>query len=415
MIRNIRLKLVLRYALILLAVSSIIFVSGYKVYQMIAREMLQDSLRSYLQEEIYEFKQEALLSKIELHKIKTDNLSLQFFSFRYSGNYLLRADVPDGKLGKMLSDKVNIIKDFAEDFQEIKFNIDGEKWNFLVLSREWADVLGFQKQVAVALNITPSIYMMHRYKNYGLAGVLILCLLSLLLAYKMADNAVKPLIMAYDKQKKFVSDVSHEMKTPLSVLLTYTEILEKNKSKDAIGVIKSEVKNMSLLVENLLSLTRIERDRDIRNYDKISTKEIIETSVKHMNVVNADRTYPITVQAQDCFIAADAQHLDRLVTILLDNALKYTPKNKKISVTSKCEGGKFLLKVQDEGIGISPEDQKHIFERFYRVDKARNRQSGGNGLGLALAQEIVALYKGKIEVHSELCKGSVFVIFLPMK
>lgn len=415
MITNMRLKLILRYALILFAVSCIIFISGYKVYQKIAREMLQDSLQSYLQEEIYEFKKEALLSKIERHEIKTNNLSLQFFSFHYSSNYLLRADIPEGKVGKMLLDKVNVIKDYAEDFQEIKLNIEGQKWNFLVISKAWADVLGFQKQVAVVLNITPNIYMMHRYKNYGLIGVFILCLLSLLVAYKMADNTVKPLIMAYDKQKKFVSDVSHEMKTPLSVLLTYTEILEKSKGGDAINVLKSEVKNMSQMVENLLSLTRIENIKRAVVLEKISPKIIIDALVERMNAVSADRVYQITAEADDGFIAMEAQHLERLVTILLDNAIKYTPKNKNIKVISKFEGGKFILKVCDEGIGISQEDQKHIFERFYRVDKARNRQSGGNGLGLTLAKEIVALYNGKIEVHSEPNMGSEFVIILPFK
>lgn len=113
------------------------------------------------------------------------------------------------------------------------------------------------------LNVTPYIYVTHRYKSYGLILVGLLCLLSILTAYLISNNAVKPLQEAYNKQKEFVSDASHELKTPLSVLLTYTEILQHQpQNAKALQVMRDETKNMSELIENLLALTRLENTKN---------------------------------------------------------------------------------------------------------------------------------------------------------
>ena len=162
-----------------------------------------------------------------------------------------------------------------------------------------------------------------------------------------------------------------------------------------------------------MALTRLERKEKNGPEDKIQTADLFKDLIERLNTVNQDRTAPIKSQIEECQVAMDKQHLERLATILLDNALKYTPADKSICVTSGVENGKYVLRVKDKGIGISSQDRKHIFERFYRVDKARNRQSGGNGLGLSLAWELVQLYHGKIEVFSQSDQGSEFVVTLP--
>jgi len=306
----------------------------------------------------------------------------------------------------------------GEDWQlqTVKLRDNDERWRFLALSESWADESsGKHFRVVVLLNVTPYIYVTHRYKSYGLAVVGLLCLFSLLAAKLMADNAVKPLAEAYCRQKEFVSDASHELKTPLSVLMTYMEILQSQpQNKSALQVLKDECKNMSGLVESLLALSRLENNDKLPKAQEIVLADILKAIVEKLNTVHQERKNPITFS---CPVSAKLkmvpQHLERLLVILLDNAIKYTPADKNISVRVVSELHRVKMAVKDEGRGIAAVDLPHVFERFYRADKGRNRQSGGFGLGLAMAQNIVRKYHGEITVSSREGKGSEFIIILP--
>lgn len=418
MINHLKKKLLFRYALILFSVSLLIFWGGYAAYRIISRNVITSSLRDYLQEEVFEFKQEysELEIKPERIAVAARNNALHFFSYGFVDGQMLRLEQPAGNVGNKLTEKMQDWQGEDWQLQTVKLRDNDERWRFLALSESWADESsGKHFRVVVLLNVTPYIYVTHRYKSYGLAVVGLLCLFSLLAAKLMSDNAVKPLAEAYCRQKEFVSDASHELKTPLSVLMTYVEILQSQpQNKSALQVLKDECKNMSGLVESLLALSRLENNDKLPKAQEIVLADILKAIVEKLNTVHQERKNPITFS---CPVSAKLkmvpQHLERLLVILLDNAIKYTPADKNISVRVVSELHRVKMAVKDEGRGIAAADLPHVFERFYRADKGRNRQSGGFGLGLAMAQNIVRKYHGEITVSSREGKGSEFTIILP--
>lgn len=417
MIDILKRKLLIRYSLILFSVSLLIFWGGYAVYRIISKNVIASSLYDYLQEEVFEFKQKAteLAIKPERIAVAARNNALHFFSYGFVNGKMRRLEQPAGGAGDMLTQKMENWQEDDGEIKSIKIKNNGERWRFLALSESWKnEPNGEEYRVVVLLNVTPYFHVTHRYKSYGLVTVGILLLLSILAASLLANNAIKPLAEAYRKQKEFVSDASHELKTPLSVLLTYTEILEKQpQNAKALQVMRDETKNMSGLVENLLALTRLERTENTA-VAELKAAGVLLPLVERLNMVHKNRKDAIKVVCEpNVSVKMSAQHFERLLIILLDNAVKYTPEDKKISVKITSDGHRVKIAVQDEGIGIKAEDLPHIFERFYRADKGRNRQSGGFGLGLSLAQEIVNKYHGQLKVQSEFSKGSVFSVILP--
>lgn len=417
MINLLKRKLLIRYALILFSVSMLIFFGGYAAYRIISKNVIFSSLYDYLQEEVFEFKQDsdALAIKPERIAVAARNNALHFFSYGFVNGKMRRLEQPAGKAGDLLTEKMAEWRENDGEIKGVKIRNNDERWRFLALSESWKNEPdGDEYRVVVLLNVTPYFYVTHRYKSYGLLAVGILCLISVLAASILANNAVKPLDEAYRKQKEFVSDASHELKTPLSVLLTYIEILQQQpQNAKALQVMKDETKNMSGLIENLLALTRLE-NTEKPTTQELNAADIIIPLVERLNTVHKDRKQPIKIIcSKDIKVKMSQQHFERLLTILLDNALKYTPADKEILIKAATGEHNVKIEIADQGIGIKNDDLPHIFERFYHADKGRNRQNGGFGLGLSLALDIVQKYKGRIKVQSEFGKGTTFFINLP--
>lgn len=417
MINLLKRKLLIRYALILFSVSMLIFLGGYAAYRIISKNVIFSSLYDYLQEEVFEFKQDsdALARKPERIAVAARNNALHFFSYGFVNGKMRRLEQPAGKAGDLLTEKMAEWRENDGEMKSVKIRNNDERWRFLALSESWKNEPdGEEYRVVVLLNVTPYFYVTHRYKSYGLLAVGILCLISILAASILANNAVKPLDEAYRKQKEFVSDASHELKTPLSVLLTYIEILQQQpQNAKALQVMKDETKNMSGLIENLLALTRLE-NTEKPTTQELNAADIIIPLVERLNTVHKDRKQPIKIIcSKDIKVKMSQQHFERLLTILLDNALKYTPADKEILIKAATGEHNAKIEIADKGIGIKNDDLPHIFERFYRADKGRNRQNGGFGMGLSLALDIVQKYKGRIKVQSEFGKGTTFFINLP--
>lgn len=414
MIDILKRRLLIHYALILFSVSLLIFFGGYAAYRIISKNVISSSLYDYLQEEIFEFKQdsEELAIKPERIAVAARNNALHFFSYGFVNGKMLRLEQPAGKAGDLLTEKMAEWRENDGEIKSVKIRNNDERWRFLALSESWKNEPdGDEYRVVVLLNVTPYFYVTHRYKSYGLLAVGILCLISVLAASILANNAVKPLAEAYRKQKEFVGDASHELKTPLSVLLTYAEILQRQpQNTQALQVIKDETKNMSELVENLLSLTNMEK-KDNLPVQKLNVSDMTIQLAERLNTVHHERKMPIKVICpHNIMLKISQQHYERLLTVLLDNALKYTPADKEICVIASANEHNIKIEVSDKGVGIKSDDLPHIFERFYRADKGRNRQSGGFGLGLSLALDIVKKYRGNIKVQSELGKGTIFTL-----
>ncbi len=231
---------------------------------------------------------------------------------------------------------------------------------------------------------------------------------------KMLDN----LEQSFDRQKKFVSDASHELKTPIAVIQGYSNLLLRwGKSDPAVldeslESIAREADNMKRIVEQLLLLAKIGR--------YMFTPENVELSAELSSVMDGYslvcKTHKFEfVSNGEIFAKLDRNMFTECVRAVIDNAVKYSDENTAVTVTLKSEDGYAVIKIADCGQGISEADLPHIFDRFYRCDKSRNRDAHSSGLGLTIAKSIVEMMGGTIEAESELKKGSVFTLRFPEK
>lgn len=221
------------------------------------------------------------------------------------------------------------------------------------------------------------------------------------------------------KQQKFVSDASHELRTPATVIAGYIEVLERYGLEDkelldeSISAIRSEAENMRNLLENLLFLSRADRQNQKVKKENINLADIVSDVMKKMIRVVKNHDVRL-IQNDDAQIFGDKTMIRQMLRIFLDNAVKYTPKGGKISVTSIRDGDKIFLSVADSGIGIAPENRDKIFDRFFRVEtELLVEETGGNGLGLSIAKWIADKHDIKIKVESELQKGTTFTLIIP--
>lgn len=225
----------------------------------------------------------------------------------------------------------------------------------------------------------------------------------------------------YEKQKRFVSDVSHELRTPISIVNGYASMLKRWGKEDeaileeSIEAIIGEAKNMQVLVENLLTLVRADNQTLKFNKDEFYINELIEEVTSESRMINSKKQ-DITCENNGFIkVYLDYQMIKQTLRIFVDNAVKYTPAEGKINITCETEGEQCAITIKDTGIGISKEDLPYIFDRFYRSDESRTRETGGHGLGLSIAKAIILGQGGRIKVKSKKNEGSEFVILLPMK
>lgn len=248
-------------------------------------------------------------------------------------------------------------------------------------------------------------------------------LLATVLGHILSGRAMVPLREAYEKQRQFAADASHELRTPLAVVMASADLLENDPSitspflKQVIADVRDEVKKMTRLVSDLLLVARSDNKALKLKLQKFDAAELLSQTARLMQPLADKKHIALDIRNRDVHvIQADEQKIKQLMLILVDNAVKYTPDGGEVHVGfEKAPQGRVRFFVQDTGIGIAKEDQRRIFDRFYRVDKARSREMGGNGLGLSIAQEIVNLHQGSIEVTSTLGKGTRFTVELRTK
>ncbi|MNQ67076.1 Signal transduction histidine-protein kinase ArlS [compost metagenome] len=221
----------------------------------------------------------------------------------------------------------------------------------------------------------------------------------------------------FRQQEQFLADASHELRTPLTIIESYASLLRRWASsndqlrEEALEAIVSESAQLKLLTQNLLSLTNTNRNNceENTNFDLIP---LVEQTAASLRLTSSRE---IRVQSEldmkELPMTGDPYQIRQLLIILIDNALKYSQKIVDIRISLQDE--RVILKVMDQGIGISEEDLPHVFDRFYRSDKARNRKLGGAGLGLSIAQHIVQKHQGTIELQSSLGLGSTAIVALP--
>ena len=226
---------------------------------------------------------------------------------------------------------------------------------------------------------------------------------------------------AFNRQRQFTADASHELRTPLAIMQAEATLaLSKERTSDdyrkSLETISQESDYMSSVIGKLLFLARSDAGKEQLNFEDIELKELITGLSANIEALAQDKGIKFTVDAkEDLTVSGDKVKLRQLFINILENAVRYTPADGNISVSLVEKDSNAVVSISDTGIGIPPEHLSHIFERFYRVDKARARADGGVGLGLAIAKIITESHKGKIEVESEVGKGTTFKISIPLK
>jgi two-component system, OmpR family, phosphate regulon sensor histidine kinase PhoR len=222
-------------------------------------------------------------------------------------------------------------------------------------------------------------------------------------------------------RKEFVANVSHELRTPLTLIKGFVETLRDGAMADAtrgpefLATIEKHVDQLTNLVSDLLELSRLESREGLPRVVKVDVASMLRKVVEFMKPAAEKRrqALELSVNGRLPGVAGDPDYLERAVSNLVDNAIKYSPEGGRIRLSAKSDDAHVLIEVADSGIGIPAEDVPRIFERFYRVDKSRSREMGGTGLGLSIVKHVVQVHGGAVDVESAVGKGSTFRVRLP--
>jgi len=246
--------------------------------------------------------------------------------------------------------------------------------------------------------------------------------LALVGGFFLAGRALRPISRAMERQRAFVADASHELRTPLSLIRANAELLERHPEEPvssnmpALDDIVRETDRLGTLVGQMLTLARADAGEAPFVLADVALHELVEDVGRQARVLADKKGLELDVTVDGpALVSGDEVRLRELLLILLDNAIKFTGAQGRVSLSLEAEGDKAVVRVTDWGGGIPPEALPHIFDRFYRVDKARSREEGGAGLGLAIAKWIVEGHRGAIGADSRPGKGTTFTVELPAR
>jgi signal transduction histidine kinase len=308
---------------------------------------------------------------------------------------------------------LNITDEQGIRYRQITFLLhsqQGKNWGYLQVGRSLRD---FDRYVANVRWIL-------------LLGVPLMVLMVAGASWWLSGLAIRPIYESYRQMQQFTADAAHELRTPLAAIQATVQSdlmlpkLSETEARNTLNKVLRQNKRLSYLVADLLTLCRI--DSELNNNSHFSQKEqvslpdlIIEVEEELAALAMASEIELISqIKVSQIVVKGDRSQLYRLITNLVTNAIQYTPAGGKVIISLKEEQDRAVISVRDTGIGIAKNEQKRIFDRFYRVDKARSRSKGGSGLGLAIARAIALAHQGSIEVQSEIGKGSRFTIKLPI-
>jgi heavy metal sensor kinase len=225
---------------------------------------------------------------------------------------------------------------------------------------------------------------------------------------------------SFARQASFTADASHELRTPISVVVAQSELaLASQRSpaeyQEALKACYRAAKRMEALVEGLLTLARMDAGQPENHQESVDLRAVVESSVALLQPLAGQKQVELTCDLQTVQVAGDAARLGQVVANLVSNAVTYNREGGRVRLQFVAEGHQAILTVSDTGIGIGQADLPRVFERFYRVDKARTGNRGGAGLGLAICQEIVRHHGGTIDVASAIGEGTTFTVRLPLR
>ena len=336
--------------------------------------------------------------------------------------------IRDSKLNVLNSDELSFLyEEYESDIIFDSNNLDnvynlqiGDKFNYRAINVKLdSDDENEVRYIQILVNSDNEKVVANLFKNVIVSSILAGIFFSLIASYFLAKRNLIPIAETMVKQTEFVQNASHELRTPLTIIQTKQEMLLRDpnakiidKSEDIILSL-NETKRLAKLTKDLMTLAT-SSDRMVLDKENVNIDELISNTIKpYEEVVNfEDKKLKLDLEYGK-EINVDTNRIVQLLIILLDNAIKYTEKGEEITIASFLKDGKCNIEVRDTGIGISDKGLKEIFNRFYREDKARNRETGGSGLGLSIAKVIVEAHGGTIKASHNNPKGTIFTIKLP--
>lgn len=298
-------------------------------------------------------------------------------------------------------------------YQQVSFLLhtqQGQNWGYLQVGRSLQDFDTYVANVRWLL----------------LLGVPLVVLMVAGVSWWLSGSAIRPIYQSYRQMQQFTADAAHELRTPLAAIQATAQSdlmlpdLSGSQAKETLKSIVRQNKRLSYLVADLLILCRIDGEISTsssnKNREKVTLANLIIEVEEDLAALAMASEIELTSQikvSQPIVVLGDRTQLYRLITNLVTNAIQYTPAGGQVIVSLTEEHHRAVVSVRDTGIGISKPEQRRIFDRFYRVNKARSRSKGGSGLGLAIARAIALAHNGSLEVQSEADKGSNFILRLP--
>ena len=331
-------------------------------------------------------------------------------------NRLLKQGIePDSLPLKKSQAEWQLVEDSQGDrYQQISLplslhDVDGDNvlWGYMEMGRSWQEFDNYLASLRrTILWTTPIIILLVIGVSWYLAGL-----------------AMKPLYLSYRQIQQFTTDAAHELRTPLAAVRATLESLTRMpnfseaEARDILKVIERQNLRLSELVSDLLFLSRLDKQMITGDRHLLALQDIIADIEEELAALAVQKEVSLISEVQSrtpIEVMGNEEQLYRAIFNLVANAINYTPTNGHVTVSLDYSNQKALILVKDTGIGIAPEHQSKIFDRFYRVVGDRSRHSGGSGLGLAIAKAIAKAHQGDIKVQSELNKGSTFTIQLPI-
>ncbi|MBP2627819.1 MAG: integral rane sensor signal transduction histidine kinase [Firmicutes bacterium] len=432
MFSRIRNRLTMLYAVIM-AMFLLAFISACYtgVIWVLYREEQQD-LRSLTVEEAREqaaiFKQrEAFLTP----KLKEDdniyNTGTKIFYYVFDA--FGQQTATDEPAREMRTSVLDIIRRWDAQDGEVrlkKFYLpNGERGIVLMCSMKIYDGPRVLGTIFMGEDITSYYQVLKMLLMVMVIIAILFLVIAIFVGHYLAGRAIIPIQQSFLRQREFVADASHELRTPLSVFLISIDAIQSDDdnhlsmfSIQVLDDMKNEIRRMSKIVADLLTLARADAGVTSIMKEKFHFHIVAEQVIRSLQPLAAEKNIKLEMTENgDIPVWADKERMNQLLVILIDNAIKYTPNGGRVDVLIKKITGSspyIHVIVQDTGIGISEADQNLIFERFYRVDKARSREEGGTGLGLSIVKWIVEAHNGTIKIESRPGEGSSFIMILPI-
>lgn len=431
----------LRFRLFKLIISNIvILVTMFCIFGLFIFMMVKNSVYTTVDKELYETRRQVLdldnaVLEDNIIRHKDDFLLFRNAIEEYRDYAISKNNINPNVIIIVRDENGNIVNDglgrLSEYADEIEFNVKNlDKVYEEDISKEFyyrginfklfSEYQNSGKYVQLLINVDSERNLVGGYFQIILYGIIIISGLSIITSYYLSKKTIGPLKESITKQMEFVQNVSHELRTPLTIIQAKQELLlqEPNskiidKSEDIVLTL-NETKRLSKLVKDLLILSRADNQKMVLQKESINIDEYIKEIVSPYKEVAELEEKKINLKLNyNMDVNIDTNKIYQLMIILLDNAIKYTEKDDEIQINTYSKDNKCVIEVKDTGIGVSEEGIKRIFERFYREDRARNRETGGTGLGLSIANMIVSAHNGTIKATHNQPKGTVFTIKLP--